>query len=74
MLAKSKLKSVETWISQALNDMEVSDKEFIIILKEKVKYEKMKYILESEKQEKFTKLQSIKSTIKNNLTLYWSPL
>ena len=74
MLAKSKLKSVETWISQALNDMEVSDKEFIIILKEKVKYEKMKYVLESEKQEKFTKLQSIKSTIKNNLTLYWSPL
>ena len=70
MLAKSKLNSVETLISQALNDMEVSHKEFIIILKEKVKYEKMKYILESEKQEKFTKLQSIKSTIKNNLTLY----
>ena len=70
MLAESKLNSVETLISQALNDMEVSHKEFIIILKEKVKYEKMKYILESEKQEKFTKLQSIKSTIKNNLTLY----
>ena len=74
MLAKSKLNSVETLISEALNDMEISHEEFIIILKEKVKYEKMKYILESEKQEKFTKLQSIKSTIKNNLTLYWSPL
>ena len=39
-----------------------------------IKYEKMKYVLESEKQEKFTKLQSIKSTITINLTLYWSLL
>ena len=70
MLAKSKLNSLETLISQALNDMEISHEEFIIILKYKFKYEKMKYILESEKHEKFTKLQSIKSTIKNNSTLY----
>ena len=45
MLAKSKLNSIETLISQALNDMEISHEEFIIILKEKHKYERMKYIL-----------------------------
>ena len=50
MLAKSKLNSVETLISQALSDMETSHEEFIIILKEKVKYDRMKYILESENE------------------------
>ena len=34
MLAKSKLDSIETWVSQALNDMEISHKELITILKE----------------------------------------
>ena len=33
MLAKTKLKSIETLISQALNDMEISQKEYITILK-----------------------------------------
>ena len=42
MLAKSKLNSIETLISQALIDMEISHEEFITILKEKDKYEKMK--------------------------------
>ena len=42
MLAKSKLNSIETLISQALIDMETSYEEFITILKEKTKYEKMK--------------------------------
>ena len=42
MLAKSKLNSIETLISQALIDMEISHEEFIAILKEKDKYEKMK--------------------------------
>ena len=45
MLAKSKLNSIETLISQALNDMEISYEEFILILKEKVKYERIKYII-----------------------------
>ena len=45
MLAKSKLNSIETLTSQALNDMEISYEEFIIILKEKVKYERIKYII-----------------------------
>ena len=42
MLAKSKLSSIETLVSQALIDMEISHKEFIKILKEKDKYENMK--------------------------------
>ena len=42
MLAKSKLSSIETLVSQALIDMEISHKEFITVLNEKDKYEKMK--------------------------------
>ena len=38
MLAKSKLNSIETLISQALIDMDVSHEEFVRILKEKDKY------------------------------------
>ena len=62
MLAKSKLNSIETLISKALNDMEISHEEFIIILNEKNKYERIKYNLisenENEKQEPI-KLSSI---------------
>ena len=62
MLAKSKLNSTELLISQALIDMEISHKEFVTILKEKDKYEKMKDNLtsENEKQE-IMRLSSIKS-------------
>ena len=35
MLAKSKLNSIETLVSEALVDMEISHEEFITILKEK---------------------------------------
>ena len=42
MLAESKLNSIETLVSQALIDLEISHEEFITILKEKGKYEKMK--------------------------------
>ena len=42
MLAKSKLNSIETLISQALTDMEISHEEFITTLNEKDKYEKIK--------------------------------
>ena len=42
MLAKSKLNGIETLVSQTLTDMEISHEEFITILKEKDKYEKMK--------------------------------
>ena len=42
MLAKSKLNSIETLICEALIDLDISHEEFIRILKEKDKYEKMK--------------------------------
>ena len=42
MLAIDKLNSIETLVSQALNDMEISHEEFITVLKEKEKYDKMK--------------------------------
>ena len=42
MVAKSKLNSIETLVSQALIDMEISHEEFIAIFKEKDKHEKMK--------------------------------
>ena len=42
MLAKSKDDSIETLVSQALIDMEISHKEFNVIIREKGKYERMK--------------------------------
>ena len=42
MVAKSKLNSIETLVSQALIDMEISHDEFIATFQEKDKYEKMK--------------------------------
>ena len=50
MLAKSKLNSIETLVWQALIDMESSNEEFITILKEKDKYEKIKDNLRSENE------------------------
>ena len=44
MLAKSKFSSIDTLISQALVDMDISHEEFITILKEKDRYEMMKDI------------------------------
>ena len=64
MLAKSKLSSIETLISQALIDTDISLEEFVTILKEKDKYEKMKDNLRSE-NEKFEimRMSSVKSKI-----------
>ena len=63
MLAESKFNSIKTLSSQALGDLNISHKEFITILNEKDKYERMKYNLISEngdeKQEN-VKLSSIK--------------
>ena len=62
MLAKSKLNSIETLISQALIDLDISHEEFITILKEKDKYERMKENLRSENEEyEIIRLSSIKS-------------
>ena len=62
MLAKSKLNSIATLVSQALIDMEISREEFITILKEKDKYEKMKDNLRSEIEKyEIMRLSSVKS-------------
>ena len=62
MLAKSKLNSIETLLSQALIDMEISHEELITIMKEKDKYGKMKENVKSasEKQEN-VRLNSVNS-------------
>ena len=62
MLAESKFNSIETLMSQALGDLDISHEEFIMILKEKDKYEKMKYNLISEngdEKQETIKLRSI---------------
>ena len=41
MLSKSKLDSIETLVSQALTDLEISHKELNVIIREKNKYNKM---------------------------------
>ena len=64
MLAKSKLNSIETLISQALIDMEISHEEFITILNEKDKYEWMKDILRSENEKYVSNDTSCKATYK----------
>ena len=64
MLAKSKLSSIETLISQVLIDMEISHEEFITILREKDKYEKMKENLKSENEKQEIMNQRLKTKIK----------
>ena len=63
MLAKSKYNSIEALISQALNDINISHKEFITILKEKDRYEKMKDNIRDKneyKKQEIVKFSSIK--------------
>ena len=63
MLAKSKYNSIEALISQALNDTDISDKEFIAILEEKDRYERMKGNIREKdegKRQGIVKLDSIK--------------
>ena len=62
MLAESKLNSIETLISEALNDLNITHEEFKMILNEKDKYERMKYNLISEngdEKQETLKLSSI---------------
>ena len=64
MVAKSKLNSIETLISQALTDLDMSHEELTTILKEKDKYERMTENLRRENEEyKIMRLSSIKSKI-----------
>ena len=65
MLAKSKLSSSETLISQASIDMEISNEEFITIYyKEKDKYEMMKDNLRSEDEKYVSNDSSCKQRTK----------
>ena len=64
MLAKCKLDSIETLISQALIDMDMNHEDFITILKEKDKYEKLKDDFRSEKEKYVSKDTSCKATYK----------
>ena len=64
MLAKSKLNGIETLISQALIDTEISHEEFITILNEKDKYERMKGNLRSESEKYVSNDTSCKATYK----------
>ena len=62
MLAKSKLNSIGTLISQALIDMEITHEESVTVLKEKDKYQKMKENLRTEnKKQEIIRLSGIKS-------------
>ena len=64
MLTKYKLSSIETLISQALLDMDISQEEFIAVLNEKDKYDNMKDNLRSENGEyKIMRLSRVKSKI-----------
>ena len=65
MLAKSKLNSIGTLISQALIDMDISHEEFITILKEKDRYEMMKDNLRNKigKLYEIMRFNSVKSKI-----------
>ena len=66
MLAKSKYNSIEALIFQALNDMDISHKEFITILNEKDRYESMKENIKNKNEgnkQRIIKLSSINQTL-----------
>ena len=68
MLATSKLNSIDTLVSQALIDMDISHKEFITILKKKDRYEIMKDNLRKRNGESYEiiRFNSVKSRIQKN--------
>ena len=66
MLAKNKLNSIETLVSRALTDMEISHEESTAILKEKDKCKEMKENVRNlseklEKKQGNTRLNSVNS-------------
>ena len=67
MLAKSKLNSIDTLISQALIDMDINHEEFITTLKEKDRYEMMKANLRNKNGEfyEIMRFNSVKSKTQN---------
>ena len=65
MLAKSKLNSIDTLISQAFIDMDISHEEFVTSLREKDRHEMMKENLKNKNGKiikiKITRFNSVKS-------------
>ena len=62
MLAKSKLDSIETLVSQAPIDMETSHEEFNAIVRKKQKYERMKENVKNvNRKQKNMRLNSVNS-------------
>ena len=72
MLAKSKLNSIDTLISHALIDMDISHGEFITILIEKDRYEMMKDDLRNKNGESYEimRFNSVKSKIQKKI-FFW---
>ena len=66
MLALSKLDSIETLISQALIELDISHEEFIAILKEKDRYEMMKDNLRNENGELY-EIMRFNSAVKSKI-------
>ena len=69
MLARSKLNSIETLISQALIDMDISHEEFITVLKEKDIYDMMKDNLRDKNGESYEIIKFNSKKPKNQASL-----
>ena len=69
MLAKSKLNSIEILVSQALIDMEIIHEEFVTILNERDKYEKMKENLKNASEKENMRLNSVNSKTRKTTNL-----
>ena len=63
MLAKSKLNSIDTLISRALIDMDISHEELVTVLKEKYRYQMRKENLRNKNGESYEimRFTSVKS-------------
>ena len=73
-MAKSKPNSIETLVSQALIDIEISHEEFITILKEQDKYEKIKDNLRSENEKyEIMRLSCVKSKTFKKISMWLIP-
>ena len=66
MLPKSELNGIETLISQALIDVDISHEEFIATLKEKDRYEMIKDNLRNENGESY-EIMRFNSSIKSKI-------
>ena len=65
MLAESKLNNIDTLISQALINMDISHEDFFVTLKEKDRYEMMKDDFKNKNEESYEimRFNSVRSKI-----------